>query len=257
MGIKENTGKIQSIERAVLILDQFTVRTPELRFTEIVEGTGLNKSTAFNLISTLVSLGILEQDPGTKNYRLGVHLMKLGEIAKKSIKIIDIARPFMTELRNKIDETVQLAKLENGFAVYLEKIECFQPIKTNSERGDAFPAHATGLGQALLAYQDIKYIEKYIPEYPKRYTAHTIGSRTELMAKIAEIPKRGFAIDNGEFIEDLICYAAPVFDHRGKVRYAISVSVPSYRLTEDQAEKLQKEIVTAAHRISRELGYQN
>lgn len=256
MGKTNNTGKIQSIERMVNILDQFSMRNPELRFKEIVEGTGLNKSTAFNLISTMEYLGILEQDEITKAYRLGMHLMKLGEIAKKSIKIIDIAKPFMTKLRDKVNETVQLAKLENGFTVYLEKVECFQPIKTNSERGDAIPAYATGLGKALLAYRPNEYIKKYIPESLKKYTPNTIGSREELICVLSDVRSQGVAKDKGEFIEDLVCYAAPIFDYKGRVDYAISVSVPSYRLTPEQEAPLQIDIVNTARRISMELGYQ-
>lgn len=251
-----SAGKIQSVERIVHILDQFSAETPELRFVEIVERTGLNKSTAFNLISTLETLDLLEQDEVTRSYRLGVHLMKLGEIAKKSIKIIDIAKPFMTELRDSVNETVQLAKLENGFAVYLEKVESFHPIKTNSERGDMIPAYVSGLGKALLAWQPEAYIEKYIPETLKRYTVNTIGSRSALLDALKTVRAEGMAKDNGEFIEDLVCFAVPVFDYKGDVRYAVSVSVPLYRLTSGQEELLKSGILSAAAKISAELGYQ-
>ena len=255
MGKKKSTDRIQSVERVVHILDQFSAERPELRFTEIVERTGLNKSTAFNLISTLEALDLLEQDEVTRSYRLGVHLMKLGEIAKKSIKIIDIAKPFMAELRDSVNETVQLAKLENGFAVYLEKVESFHPIKTNSERGDTIPAYVSGLGKALLAYRSEDYIEEYIPETLKRYTVNTIGSRAELLDALKRVRAEGMAKDNGEFIEDLVCFAVPIFDYKGQVNYAVSVSVPSYRLTPEQEEVLKQGILSAARKISAELGY--
>ena len=256
VGQKMNeTGRIQAIERMVGILDLFTVDHPELRFKEIVSDSGLNKSTAFNLVNTMEQLGLLEQDEITKAYRLGTHLLRLGEIAKKSITVIDVAKPFMTDLRDKVNETVQLARLENGLTIYLDKVESFQPIKTHSERGDAIPAYATGLGKVLLAFESEEYIEKYIPEFTKRFTDSTVGSRAELKRRLQKIKEEGFATDNGEYINDLICYAAPIFDYRNKVKYAISISVPSYRMDDQKKKEIKEAVLETARKISREMGY--
>lgn len=231
------------------------MKRPELRFKEIVEATGLNKSTAFNLISTMEYWGFLEQDETTKAYRLGTHLMRLGEIARKSVAIIDLARPYMEKLRDEVNETVQLARLQGAFTVYLEKVESDQPIKTYSQRGDMLPAYATGLGKAMLAYKGEDYVLQHFSGSLKRFTGSTIGSGEQLLEALREIRREGISKDDGEYIDDLVCYAAPIFDYRGRVEYAISVSVPSYRLSGEKEEAIQRGIRQKAGLISRELGY--
>ena len=255
MGNDKNNGYIQVIERAITILDLFTEQNSEWRFSDLVTASGLNKSTVFNIVNTLKGYHMLEQDDETKKYRLGVHLIYLGNTASKSLRIIRIAEPFMLAIRSEINETVQLARLDGMFTVYLAKVECAQPIQTYSVVGDALPAYATGLGRAILAYKNDIYIDKYFPEQLKPFTSYTITSRDALKQALAEVRKAGIACDRREFSEDLICFAAPVFAADGTAVYSISVSTPMYRMTEEKESRIIALLKEKAMEISRCLGY--
>ena len=151
---QDNTSRIQVLERATKILDLFSTEHMEWRFRDIVSESGLNKSTVFNIVNTLRELNLLEQDEETKKYRLGRQLLRYGEVAKKSVQIVKIAQPYMIQIRDVLNETVQLARLDGSNTIYLEKAESIQSVQTYSMMGAAIPAYATGLGKAMLAYQD-------------------------------------------------------------------------------------------------------
>ena len=93
MGKDNMPGRIQVLDRAALLLDLFTPERPELRFSDMVTESGLNKSTVFNIADTLRQLGFLEQDADSRKYRLGPQFLRLGEIAHRSLEIVKIAEP--------------------------------------------------------------------------------------------------------------------------------------------------------------------
>lgn len=249
------TGRIQAIERAVFILNQFSGNTTSLKFVDIVKRTNLNKSTVFNIIDTLKYFGLLTQDAETKQYMLGVKLIELGEIAKESINILKIARHYMVEIRDEINETVQLAKLENGNTVYLDKVESSHHLHTYTQRGTIIPAYTTGLGKVMLAYADYEYIYKHFKENLHKFTKNTISTRKELEIELKKIRENGFAFDNEEYAEGLVCYSAPIFSFDGKVKYAISVSMPVIRLNEDLKKHIINLIKDKTSKISMDIGY--
>lgn len=249
------TGRIQAIERAIFILNQFSSNTTSLKFVDIVKRTNLNKSTVFNIIDTLKYFGLLSQDDETKKYMLGVKLIELGEIARESINILKIARRYMISIRDEINETVQLAKLENGNTVYLDKVESSHHLHTYTQRGTIIPAYATGLGKVMLAYADLEYIHKYFGENLNTFTKNTISTRKELEYELNKIKKDGIAFDNEEYAYGLVCYSAPIFSFDGKVKYAISVSMPIIRVNENFKKHIIDLIKEKALKISMEIGY--
>ena len=252
---QDNTSRIQVLERATQILDLFSIEHTEWRFSNIVEATGLHKSTVFNIVNTLREMNLLEQDEDTKKYRLGRQLLRYGEVAKKSVQIVRIAQPYMMQMRDTLNETVQLAKLDKNNTVYLDKAESIQSVQTYSMMGTAIPAHATGLGKAMLAYKEESYIDDYFSEPFEKFTENTLESKEKLKQHLKEIREAGIACDQEEFSMGLVCYACPIFDHKGKVAYAISVSTPTYRMTPEKERAIQAELKEKARIISRHLGY--
>lgn len=249
------TGRIQAIERAVFILNQFSDDTISLKFTDIVKRTNLNKSTAFNIIDTLKHFGLLSQDNETKRYSLGLKLIELGELARESINIVKIARKHMMDIRDITNETVQLAKLDKGNTVYLEKVESSHHLHTYTQRGTIIPAYATGLGKVMLAFAGDDYIRNYFGEKLHRFTKNTISTREELEIELKKIRELGAACDNEEYAEGLVCYSAPIFNFDGKVKYAISVSMPTIRVNEDFKNRIIDLVKEKTLKISMEAGY--
>lgn len=253
---QDNTSRIQVLERATKILDLFSTEHMEWRFRDIVTESGLNKSTVFNIVNTLRELNLLEQDEETKKYRLGRQLLRYGEVAKKSVQIVKIAQPYMIQIRDVLNETVQLARLDGSNTIYLEKAESIQSVQTYSMMGAAIPAYATGLGKAMLAYQEESYLDAYFDEPFQKFTVNTLKNKEELKNHLETVRKEGIASDQEEFSIGLVCYACPIFDHKGRAVYAMSVSTPIYRMTAEKENIIQKELKEKSRIISRHLGYQ-
>ncbi|WP_207724737.1 IclR family transcriptional regulator [Thermanaerosceptrum fracticalcis] len=122
MGTQGKNGlTIQSVERALAILEEFSVRERELGVTEIAKRVGLNKSTCFNLINTLLQKGYLEQNPDNGKYRLSLKIFQLGKIYEAGLELREIAKPFLQELVDKTGETVHLVIRDRREAVYYRK----------------------------------------------------------------------------------------------------------------------------------------
>jgi DNA-binding IclR family transcriptional regulator len=252
----DKTGRVQAIDRAVQILQCFSEKRPELKLIEISDELGLNKSTVHGIISTLKYHGLIEQDNETQKYRLGVYLMQLGDVVSRSIDVVGIARPFITDICNQVEETVHLATLDNMEVVYIDKIESTQSMRIFSARGARNPAYCTGVGKAMLAYLDEHTLDKLLQSSELiAVTPKTITNKPELMLEFVKIREDGYSFDNEENAIGLTCVAAPVFDHTGNVKYGVSVSGPTARMTEGKIEVAIRLVKAAANEISSKLGY--
>ena len=251
----ENLKRVQSIDRAISILKLFSEKRKEMKLTDIAEELDLNKSTVHGIISTLKYHGLIEQNEETQKYRLGVYLIKLGDLVSNSIDIIDIAHPIIDEVSQNLDETVHLSRLENNELIYMDKVESHQSIRIFTTIGSRMPAYCTGMGKALLAFSDLDKLDELLPEEFHAFTPNTITDKKILIEELYRIREKGYAIDNEESDMGLRCVAAPVFDHTGNAKYALSVSGPTIRMTEEKVEIIVKVVKDAAKKISQKLGY--
>lgn len=251
----ENLKRIQSIDRAMSILKLFSEKRKEMKLTDIAEELDLNKSTVHGIISTLKYHGFIEQNEETQKYRLGVYLIKLGDLVSNSMDIIDIAHPIIAEVSQNLDETVHLSRLDNNELIYMDKVESHQSIRIITTIGSRMPAYCTGMGKALLAFSDLDKLGESLPEEFEAITPNTITDKKALIKELYSIREKGYAIDNEESDMGLRCVAAPVFDHAGNAKYALSVSGPTIRMTEERIEAIIQVVKDAAKRISQKLGY--
>lgn len=251
----DRTGRVQAIDRAVQILKCFSENRPELKLSEIAAELGMNKSTVHGLINTLKDHGIVDQDEGTQKYRLGIYLLNLGDLVSRSIDIVGIARPYIIDVCNQVEETVHLAALDKFEIVYIDKTESTQSMRIFTARGARNPAYCTGVGKAMLAYLDENTLDKMFQEKLDQFTPNTITGKSEMLREFLKIRESGYAIDNEENNLGLFCVAVPIFDHLGKANYGISVSGPSVRMTEDKIEMTIKLLQKAAIEISHKIGF--
>lgn len=250
-----NSKRVQSIDRAVMILKCFSEKNRELKLTDISDELGLNKSTVHGIITTLKYHGLIDQNEENQKYKLGLYLLELGDIVTRSMDIRKIASPIINDICSKIEETVHLGTLDNMDVVYIDKQESNQSMRIFTTIGARNPAYCTGIGKAMLAYVDSEILMKQLPEKLEKYTAYTITEKTEILKELESIRKNGYAMDNEERIEGLTCIASSVFDHTGSAKYAISVSGPTIRMTKEKIEETIKLVKDAAKEISNRLGY--
>lgn len=247
--------RVQSIDRAVMMLKLFSETTRELKLTEIAERLDLHKSTTFGILNTLKYHGLISQNEDNQKYSLGTYLLELGNILVNSMDIRGIASTILNNIRNSLEETVHLGMIENFEVVYIDKQESTQSMRIFTTIGARNPAHCTGIGKAMMAYMDQEYLKSKLPEILERFTEKTIVNKIKLLEQFEEIRKNGYALDEEERIEGLTCVAAPIFDHLGKVKYAISVSGPSVRMSDEKIQEAILLVKKSAREISGKLGY--
>lgn len=250
-------GKVQSVDKALLILKLLADKGREMKLTEISDELDINKSTLHGIISTLKYHGYVDQDGKTQKYRLGLYLIELGEIAAKSLDIINITSPVIEQVSQTLSETVHIASIDNFEVVYVNKRESNQSMRIFTSIGSRNPAYCTGVGKAILAFMDEDKIGELIPEKLEKFTPNTITDKKEFLRALKKIKENGYAFDKEEFSVGLTCVAFPIFDSNGDPKYSISVSGPTVRMTEEKIDEAIKILKKASLEISRNLGYKD
>lgn len=251
----DNSKRIQSIDRAVMVLKCFSEKSRELKLSDVANELGLNKSTVHGIITTLKYHGLIDQNEENQKYRLGLYLLELGNIISNSLDIRKIAAPIINDICSKIEETVHLGTLDNMEVVYIDKQESNQSMRIFTTIGTRNPAYCTGIGKSMLAYVEPELLIKSLPEKLEKITPNTITEKAELLNELNFIRENGYALDNEENIEGLTCIASPIFDHTGCAKYAISVSGPTIRMTKDKIAETIKLVKDSTVEISSRLGY--
>lgn len=247
--------RVQSIDRAVAILECFSEENKEYRLSEISEKLDLNKSTVHGIITTLKYHGFVSQDEETQKYKLGIRFIEFGQLVVNSINIRDAASPVIDELCGRIDETVHIGMLDGLDIVWIEKKECTKSVKISTKIGGRLPAYTTADGKVLLSYLEEGKLKKYLPKKIPQFTKNTITRKADFVKRLIEIKKNGYAIDNEEFVEGIKCVAAPIFDHNGNAKFCLSTTAPAFRMNDEKILDLVAVIKEAADEISRNIGY--
>lgn len=238
----ERTGGVQSVERALAILEFLSRSGGDLGVSEIGEATDLAVGTVHRLLATLTAQGYVRRDEQTRRYDLGHKSLMMAIAARE--RIGPLALPFLEELVQVSQETANLAMLEGNTAVYIE--QAFPPtrvLRIFTEPGNRVPLHSCGTGKILLAYQSPRLVDFVIDRtgLPQQ-TVSTITDPSQLKTELEKVRKNGYAIDFEEQEEGVRCLAAPVFGPDGEVFAAISISGPASRLKRKRVDELVSDI---------------
>lgn len=248
-------GNVQSLERALSIVEELARAGNDVGVTELSRRLSLNKSTVHRLLSTLETRGYVEQNIDTGRYGLGLKVLELGSKAADRLTLRDVARPVLEQLSRELGEAVNLVVLRAGEAVYIDKVETETMIRMHFDLGKRAPLHCTAAGKVLLAYQGQALGRLLGRINLQRFTPHTITSVDELTDELGQVRQRGYALDDEEQELGVRCVAAPVWDQEGRVAAAVSVSGPILRITDERVPDIADALLEATGRISRRLGY--
>ncbi|MEH7117476.1 IclR family transcriptional regulator [Neobacillus vireti] len=247
---------IQSIERAADVLELFLQTNKELSVKEMSEKLGLSKSTVHGIIKTLEFRGYLRQNPDDLKYGLGMKLFELGNRVSSQFDLVKMARPIIQKLVDQLKETVHLVVFERDEVIYVEKMEGPGALRIYSQIGKKAPIHCTGVGKAILAFQEEKEMERLLSTADiEPFTNYTITDKEDIKKHLQTVREQGYAIDDEEIELGLKCVAAPIFNQYGKVIAAISCASPKMRLDDTKLSEVITEIKQAAAKISEGLGY--
>ena len=223
--------------------------------SEVSKATLLNKTTAFNLLGTLVVLGFIEQDEQSRRYRLGLRNLELGRIVQQRLHISHLARPILAGLCRKANETVNLGLPDLYDLMVVDSFQGSRILHATTYAGWRSPYHCTALGKAFMSQWDepmrrTVYSASGLP----RKTPHTITDVDALEAQLEDFRVQGYALDLEEDDIGVNGIATAITDGLGEVAAAISVAGPSNRLTKDAMENLAVDVIAAGGQIMGMLG---
>jgi IclR family transcriptional regulator, KDG regulon repressor len=199
---------------------------------------------------------LVDKNPETGKYRLGLKLFELGSKAIAALDLREHSRPYLMRLQHETDETVNFGILDQGEVLYAAKIEPERNLRMASRIGIRYPAYCTSLGKAILAWLSETEVDAIIRRWGlKARGPNAITSAEALKADLKQVRARGYAIDDEENEEGARCVGAAVWDHMGRPLAAISVSAPAFRMDGAKMAEAAKAVMRAANDLSRELGY--
>ena len=247
---------IQSIDRALQVLELFSLEKPEWGITEISKALNIYKSNVHNILTTLSEKSFVKKDAKTNKYKLGIKFFELGSVVIKNMDLRKIAHPYMEKLLKEFNETAHLGILVEGEILSIEQEESGQSLSPRIFIGKRAPLHCTGVGKAIMAYLPKDKFSFTIKEMGLiRYTENTITNKEELEKELEKIREQGYAVDNMEHEEGVRCVAGPIRDYTGKVSASLSVSGPAFRINENNIPNIAKKVKEYCDCISEEMGY--
>lgn len=244
---------VRTLSRALSILMAFTWDDRELSLTQISEKIGLAKSTTLRLLGALESEGFIEKNFRTNHYKLGHNLYYLGLIAKDSLDIRTVSRPFMENITQLTKETTNLYLLDHYDRICFDQVESPLAIKRTVRIGERYPIWAGATGKSILAFMDREMWVK-MKDRLEKITEWTVADPETFILELEKIRAMGYAVSVGEKDYEVGCVAAPIYDASQHVIGCLSISGPKFRFPAD-TEYFAKLVLDASRQISRQLGY--
>lgn len=251
--MEERGQTVQSVERALRILESFSLDKPELSLAELSNQTGLSKSTVFRLLATLSGSGYIKQDPVTQKYSLGFKLFHLGAVVIGNMNIRNAALPHMKELSEQVSETVDLNIVNRDERVCIELVESREVIRNFVRVGQRNCLWLGASGKVLLAHLPAADIQRIVKHASA--TNQLLFGESKLLEDLETIRQQGYAISMEERVKGSFSIAAPLFDYTGELVGGIAAAGPIQRLTEERIPFIIEKVVLAARNISEALGY--
>lgn len=245
-----------SIERAVKLLDCFSKEAPFLGVREAARLSGLSSSSAGRILASLKELGVLVQDHETLKYALAGKVLAWAEVYSISMDLRRLALPFIHDLQRTTGETVSLYVLEGTNRVCVERLESDQNVRVVARIGRNIPLHAGSAGKLFLAYMsEDERAEILMKTDLEPMTPYTITSVEELSQQAVLIKHQGYATSHREWTIDASGVSAPIFNQRGIMIAALTVSGPTQRFSQEKLDRFTAACVRTTKQISSLLGY--
>jgi len=242
------SARVQSVDRAVALLRAVAAASgPSATVTALASTCGLNRATAWRILTTLEAQGMVMGDRQTGRYCIGLGLLELAGSAGVDA-LVQSARPALEQLCLQTGETAGLAVVRDGALVYVDEVAPTAVISA-TWRGRTVPWHATSTGKAALAFSDVATLERVTGGRLERYTSTTATSPRRLRAELEETRERGFGVCRGEYDTSAWGVSAPVLDTSGEPVAVLSIWGPADRVTEDRLEPLGVLVRDAARSV--------
>jgi len=251
---------ISTVTNALRLLEEFRGEV-EIGVADLARRLGLHKNNVFRLLATLEEVGYIEQNAATGRYRLGISALQLGQAFSRSRPLLIRGPAYVEELAATTSEASHLAMLDGFEVVHVAGMAPNRLVAGALRVGHRLPVHCTALGKVLLGCAPESEREAFDKGVVAQRgleprTRRSIQDPVKFFEHVRAVAGQGFALDLEECEEGLACAAAPVHDVTGRVVAALSVSAPASRADEHGLlERILPQVLSAAERLSRELGH--
>jgi IclR family acetate operon transcriptional repressor len=247
---------VRSVARALRLVDVVAEGPPEgSSLTALAQALGTSKSTALALARTLMGFGYLREAAHGRGYMLGTSLIRLGETAGQQIPLRDLCRPLIDELSRETKMTARAAVNDSGYPVFIDRVDGPGSVRFHAPLGQREVPYASAAGKAILAALDEAVVRQVCADTGLRpRTAHTITDAGTLLDNLAAVRRRGFAVDDEEDAEGVICVGAAFFGHDGGCLGAVSVTGIKGDLPAWRVDELGHAVRRCADKVSESLG---
>lgn len=252
---RRNSSRLSSVTTAIHLLKAFTEEDHDLGISELAKRLNVAKSTVHRLAGALLDEGLLQQNPETGRYSLGVGLFSLGSMVRARLDVTNESKHVLNLLREKTQENVRLAVIEHASVVFLHDFEGPQTLRLRSATGQLRPAFCTAEGLCLISGMRHPQIEKFLAFPRPKRTPNTVTEEEAFLARIRRVKRQGYAFEDEECDEGTRCVAAPIYNAEGRITAAIGVAGPRARIRKNQVPKLAPVVLEAANEISQRMGY--
>lgn len=248
---------IQSVERALKILDLFDERNRELTITEISKRMNLHKSTVHSLLKTLKSQRYIAQNEENEKYLLGLKLFERGNMVVSHLDLRTVARKHLEWLSSTTNLTTHLVILDGQEGLYVDKVEGSGVTVIYSRIGRRVPIHTSAIGKSLVATKTDEELNRLLEGYQyTKQTEKSIRSKEEFLSEIEQARIAGYSMDNEENEPGIVCFAVPIKDYSSKVIAAVSMSMPASKLNDEIKKYYVGLLKECSDKISAGLGYE-
>jgi IclR family KDG regulon transcriptional repressor len=248
--LNKNVTVVKSME----ILNLFLTHT-RLSLNEIVQLSGLPKTSIHRMLGSLEAMAFLEKDLDGK-YALGLLFLQFGQLVSERLDIRHTAYPLMKALGDEIGEAVNLIIRDGNEGIYIEKIDSTKPVRVYTQIGRKSPLYAGACPRILLAYLPEQEIDAYLHDTElKPIASGTIISREQLLLALKESKQSGYSVSHSELEDYTSAVAAPIFDITGRVVAGLSIAGPAMRFGHQQLPELISKVKQTAAHISNKLGW--
>jgi DNA-binding IclR family transcriptional regulator len=252
------TPSIQSLDRGLLILEMVGKSSSPVSLGHLTSILGIDRSSVFRLANTLKRRGFLAQPSSGKDYILGPSVWRLSRGYDWSNMLATVAHDHLKSLAALTNETAHLAVREGRNALFVDHASSTHVISISGQTGEHVPIYCSAHGKALLADLEEAELKAFLGDKPlKVYTKKTINTIKGLTAACAEIKKKGYATDDGEYLHGVRCVAAPIRDRDGAVIGSIGISAPITRFPESRYAECAKHVKESAKQIRALIGAQS
>lgn len=252
----EENYKVPNLEKGIAVMEYLSVHSEGQSLQEIKSALDISQTTVYRILNTLVRLEYLQYNESSKKYRLSRKLLTLGFRSLNEHNLLEIVLPRLRELRDIVKETACFGVLGSEKGIFIEQAQGHHTFRFILSPGKSFELHCSAPGKAIMAFLPNTMRNQYLSYMTyTRYNERTITSEEAYLKELETVRRNGYAMDNEEELNGVICIGAPIFNYNGYPCGSIWISGPKDRLTPDVVPSVALHIKEIAKVVSAELGY--